>query len=224
MICSTRRTGSKRNTATGSLGQEAFALPWIQGQLGLTAPVQRYRIVLADPPWRYDHCRSNCRKVERWYPTLTGEQIAAMPVQDIVTRDALLYLWVTAPKLRVGMDVLEAWGFAYVTGAIWDKEIIGKGYHFRGQHEHILVGKRGRPGTPARADLMSSVIRARRTAHSRKPGAAYELIERAHPQASKIELFARARRPGWAAWGDEVPSDVVFPDPAGHDPQLVLAI
>jgi N6-adenosine-specific RNA methylase IME4 len=26
-----------------------------------------------------------------------------------------------------------------------------------------------------------------------------------HPHASKLELFARARRPGWVAWGNEVP-------------------
>jgi N6-adenosine-specific RNA methylase IME4 len=224
MICNTGRRQSKRNAVTGPLGQDEPGSTWIQGQLGVTAPVQRYRIVLADPPWRYNHCRSNGEKVELWYPTLTGEQIAALPVQDILTRDALLYLWVTAPKLRVGMDVLAAWGFEYVTGAVWDKELIGRGYHFRGQHEHLLVGKRGRPGTPARADRISSIIRARRTEHSCKPDEAYELIERAHPLATKIELFARSRRSGWAAWGNEVPSDVVFPDPAGHDPQLVLAI
>jgi N6-adenosine-specific RNA methylase IME4 len=33
----------------------------------------------------------------------------------------------------------------------------------------------------------------------------YELIERAHPTASKLELFARGKpRPGWHAWGNEV--------------------
>jgi N6-adenosine-specific RNA methylase IME4 len=49
----------------------------------------------------------------------------------------------------------------------------------------------------------SSVIHAPRREHSRKPDEAYALIERMYPDLPKIELFARATRAGWAAWGNQ---------------------
>jgi hypothetical protein len=39
--------------------------------------------------------------------------------------------------------------------------------------------------------------------HSAKPSVVYEIIERMYPALPKIELFARARRPGWDAWGNQ---------------------
>ena len=38
--------------------------------------------------------------------------------------------------------------------------------------------------------------------HSRKPEEVYDVIEACSP-APFLELFARHRRPGWEAWGDE---------------------
>jgi N6-adenosine-specific RNA methylase IME4 len=57
------------------------------------------------------------------------------------------------------------------------------------------------------ANRPSSVITAPRREHSRKPDEAYELIEQMYPELPKIELFARQRRNGWDAWGNEVPGD-----------------
>jgi N6-adenosine-specific RNA methylase IME4 len=57
---------------------------------------------------------------------------------------------------------------------------------------------------------MPCPLAANRTAprreHSRKPEA-YELIEQMYPELPKIELFARQRRNGWDAWGNEFPGD-----------------
>jgi N6-adenosine-specific RNA methylase IME4 len=61
-----------------------------------------------------------------------------------------------------------------------------------------LLGTRGKPPAPLRADCSPSVIVERRTVHSRKPGAAYRLIERMFPNRRKLELFARP--PGRAGW------------------------
>jgi len=51
--------------------------------------------------------------------------------------------------------------------------------------------------------IADDLIHAPRREHSRKPDEAYELIERMYPELPRIELFARARRPGWDAWGNE---------------------
>jgi len=45
--------------------------------------------------------------------------------------------------------------------------------------------------------------------HSRKPEEFYELVEATCP-GSKLELFAREKRPGWEAWGAETDR---FPGP-----------
>jgi excisionase family DNA binding protein len=60
-------------------------------------------------------------------------------------------------------------------------------------------------------DRIDSVIEAPRGRHSEKPECVYELIERMYRLASKLELFARRRRPGWTAWGNEVPKGASFP-------------
>lgn len=139
---------------------------------------------------------------------MTLEEIQALPVVELASADCVLYLWATAPKLREALVVMDAWGFAYVTNAVWDKQKIGMGYYFRGQHELLLVGKRGSPKVPEPKVRVSSVIRSPRGEHSQKPSVVYEILEAMYPDARKLELFARSRRDGWHAWGNEVDSDV----------------
>jgi N6-adenosine-specific RNA methylase IME4 len=106
--------------------------------------------------------------------------------------------------LPEALKVIEAWGFTYRSGFSWHKDKRGTGYYNRNQHEHLLVATRGKIPAPAPNARVSSVIAAPRGRHSEKPAAAYELIERAFPALPKIELFARARRDGWEAWGNEI--------------------
>lgn len=163
-----------------------------------------FTVIYADPPWRYSFSRSASRRVENQYPTMSVDDICALDVQSICSRDAVLFLWATAPKLLEALRVVDAWGFEYVTQAVWDKEIIGMGYYFRGQHEILLVGKRGNPGVPEPARRVSSVIRERRTKHSKKPDSIRSIITRMYPCARRLEIFARKQSAGWAVWGDEV--------------------
>ena len=165
-----------------------------------------YDLILADPPWQYSFSRSGSRKIENHYPTMTVDEIAALAVP--AAPDCALYLWGTAPKLLEALRVMDGWGFRYVTNAVWDKEIIGMGYYFRGQHEHLLIGKRGKPPVPAPGSRVSSVIRSRRSRHSAKPPVVHEILEAMYPDARRLEMFARDARPGWDVWGNEVDSDV----------------
>lgn len=165
----------------------------------------RYPIIYADPPWRYENppMGGTNRSIENHYPTMTLEEICAMPVADLATEDAMLYLWATAPKLVECMEVIKAWGFEYRTNLVWDKEVIGMGYHARNQHEILLVAKRGNIPPPEAGKQPSSVHREKRTEHSAKPVFYYEMIEAAYPQLPKIELFCRSPREGWAVWGNQ---------------------
>jgi N6-adenosine-specific RNA methylase IME4 len=175
---------------------------------------RRWPILLADPPWRYEHqlFSSTWKDIEDHYPTLALEEICALPVAEIASENALLFLWVPAPKLAESFKVIEAWGFDYRTGLVWVKHAIGMGNYVRQKHEHLLIARRGEIPMPATADRPVSVFEAPRREHSRKPEASYELIERMYPTLPRIELFARQVRPGWAAWGNEVRAETVPDD------------
>lgn len=160
-----------------------------------------YSVILADPPWRYSNESSSSRRVSNQYPCMPTDEICALrvPAADA----AALYLWVTAPHLPDGLRVVEAWGFAYKTCAVWVKPSIGPGWWVRERHELLLVGARGNMPPPLPAGRSDSVICAARGKHSEKPAEVYELIERAYPGLPKIELFARKAREGWDRWGLE---------------------
>jgi N6-adenosine-specific RNA methylase IME4 len=165
---------------------------------------RKYPLILADPPWRYDFSMTATRSVERHYPTMSLEEICSLPVSDLAAPTAVLFLWVPPPILENGFAVIKAWGFSYRTSAVWAKDKIGAGHYFRQQHEHLLLATRGDMPAPPPHVRSSSIIEAPRGAHSEKPIAVLELIERMYPDLPKIELFRRGPpRKGWKAWGNE---------------------
>ena len=167
--------------------------------------MKKYQLIYADPPWRYDYSQSKSRKIENKYPTMSLDEIKSL---DIPSDDnCVLYLWATAPKLREAFEVMDAWGFEYKTHAIWDKELVGMGYWFRGRHELLLVGVKGKFSPPFQSDRIASVIKIKRQRHSKKPDEIRNIIASWFPNVSKIELFARQCFEGWDAWGNEVPKE-----------------
>lgn len=162
-----------------------------------------YDLIYADPPWQYEHPISDSRAIENQYPTMTTDEICALPVGDRAADDCVLLLWATNPKLPDALRVIEAWGFTYRTNFVWVKDKIGMGYYARQRHELLLVAVRGTPGTPDPSARPDSVIEAPRGAHSAKPHRVYAMIERMYPHARRLELFARNTRDGWAGWGAE---------------------
>jgi N6-adenosine-specific RNA methylase IME4/ParB-like chromosome segregation protein Spo0J len=176
---------------------------------------RRYAVLYADPPWHFEVYNEESgieRAAGNHYPTMELAEICALPVADIATDDAILFMWTTAPHLGESFEVLEAWGFEYKSNAVWVKDKLGLGYYVRNRHELLLIATRGDFPCPQPANRPSSVIEAPRREHSRKPDEAYELIERMYPELPKIELFARHARPGWAAWGNEVRAETAPDD------------
>jgi len=189
----------------------------------------KYNVILADPPWDQKAGRKlDSYKVESgrqiWnsknteseklpYPTMTVDEIASLPVKNICEKDAHLFLWVTNKYLLKASKVIKAWGFRYVATITWKKKRRGGGLGglVRITSEHLLFCRRGH--LKAIGSIPESVIEAKRPykngypRHSAKPDIFWELIEKASP-GRKIELFARNRRTGWDAWGNEVDSDI----------------
>jgi N6-adenosine-specific RNA methylase IME4 len=161
-----------------------------------------FDVILADPPWRYEHCEADNREIENQYPTATLEDI--FKHSPNAKDDSILFLWATAPKLDEALQVMKAWGFSYRSCAVWDKQKIGMGYWWRIQHELLLVGVKGSPGATPECERVSSMFSESRGAHSKKPECVYAWIDRAFPSAVKLEMYQREVRLGWAGWGNEV--------------------
>ena len=174
-----------------------------KGNASLGQIAERYPVIYADPPWRYEHIETESRAIENQYPTMALDEIKALDLDAVALDDCVLFMWATSPKLAEAFEVLNAWGFEYRTCAVWDKQKIGMGYYFRQQHELLLVAVRGQPLTPAPANRPSSVLSFPRGEHSAKPAEVYELIEAMYPELPKLEMFCRSPRDGWGAWGNQ---------------------
>lgn len=172
-------------------------------------PNQKFKIILADPPWTYDDkALAGDRGLTNKYGTMSLDELKALPVKDIAEDDSFLFLWVTNPLLHEGLEVLKAWGFEYKTVAFtWVKEtingleFIGMGNYTRANPELCLLGKKGKPKVIDHS--IRNHTRARMGKHSQKPDIIRKNIVRLCGDVPRIELFARTKIFGWATWGND---------------------
>jgi N6-adenosine-specific RNA methylase IME4 len=116
-------------------------------------------------------------------------------------------MWGTIPLLDAAFEVLTAQRFKYKSAIVWEKEgPPGTGYWVRGEVEILLIATRGEVPAPAPGEQLPAIVRTPRGRHSEKPEIFADMIARAFPTTPKLEMFARKRRPGWDAWGNEVPA------------------
>lgn len=173
----------------------------------------KFSTILADPPWQFQNRTGKMapehKRLSR-YPTLTLEEIKKIPVADVTTDTAHLYLWIPNALLSDGLEVMKAWGFTYKTNIIWYKirkdggpDRRGVGFYFRNVTEILLFGVRGknvRTLKPGRTQ--ENIIVKQKREHSRKPDEQYDLIE-ACSWGPFLEMFARGSRPNWHCWGNQ---------------------
>jgi len=175
--------------------------------------MSKYQIIYADPPWPVAKIRRECRPNQTTfdYPTMTLEQIQALPIEALAEDNCLLFLWTTQAFLPKAFTVMDAWGFKYQRTITWDKKngLCLFGFHYR--TEFLLVGYRGKidmyPRRPAVPTIFS--ISSKNLLHSQKPDEIRKAIEVFG--TPRIELFARQKTEGWDVWGNEVESDIVLP-------------
>jgi N6-adenosine-specific RNA methylase IME4 len=184
-------------------------------------PEKRFGVIYADPEWKFEPYSQETgmdRAADNHYPTSDLADIKARDVASIAADDCVLFLWATAPMTPHALEVMASWGFTYKSHVIWrkggDSLNLGTGYWFRNAHELLLVGTRGKVVAPAMGGQFPSVIDHPALRHSEKPERFAEMIEAYFPNLPKIELNARAARPGWDAWGYEAPETG---SEAGHD-------
>lgn len=171
-------------------------------------PNKKYNIIYSDPAWQYKENWGNGSN-EHTYSTMKTDDIKNLPVKNITNDKAHLYLWVTNPFIKEGLEICKEWGFEYKTLITWIKTYkdgnpeMGMGYYFRSCTEHIIFGVKGKMKCLNKTTKnMFKEINPR--LHSQKPSTVRDLIVNCSGDLPRIELFARQKTPGWDCWGNEV--------------------
>lgn len=183
----------------------------------LPFPSKHYNIIYADPPWKFSskelqkYDGNRFTSVEKHYITQDINWIKDLPVKDIVSDDCALFMWATDAHLKEAIEVMDAWGFKYITIAfVWEKlTITGKtvanlGAWTMKNYEICLFGTRGRMLKYKKCNNIYQKVAAIRTKHSKKPDMVRKNIEMLFGDLPRIELFAREKIDGWDAWGNEI--------------------
>lgn len=186
---------------------------WTQECLATFPIGRKYQVIYADPPWQYSHMPGSEGLTP--YPTMTIDDLKRLPVPQVAADTSALFLWVTNPLLRQGLDLMHAWGFEYKTVfKVWckrfpnGKPVSGCGWWSRPSTEMVLVGTRGKGYMQWKQTYSEpQEFEGLRRRHSEKPDEIRESIRTFFdvPGMRRLELFARTKGAGFDAWGLEVP-------------------
>ena len=176
---------------------------------------KKYSIIYSDPPWEQKKgntrkCRPNQGK-ELDYKVMRLEDIKEFhkKILEKNTSDKHnVFMWTIDKFLPLTEQFMKELGYDLHARFVWDKENgIAPAFTVRYSHEYLLwffkKGKILMPKPEARGKY-TTVIRERSTKHSKKPQAAYEMLEDMFEGFPKVELFARSTRNGWDSFGDEI--------------------
>ncbi len=185
----------------------------------------KYRVILADPPWRYltRSDKGKSKSPDRHYDTMTIDEIKALPVRDLAAKDCVLFMWVIDSHVELAHEVVKAWGFKYKTvGFYWAKQNrVSEGWHngtghwTRANPEHAYEAYFGETEQDAERCFLNTVGRPPRVGknvsrlivsplreHSRKPAEVWSRIEQL-VDGPYLELFGREQHGDWTVVGNE---------------------
>jgi N6-adenosine-specific RNA methylase IME4 len=175
--------------------------------------VSKYKTIVADPPWPMPDSGPRTAVNGNWvgyvggrsmipYPTMSLEAIAALPVKELLERDAHLYIWTTNRFLEATYDIARGWGAEPSTLLTWFKAPMGLGMGgaYALTTEHVLFCRRGSLKAQSRVD--STWFQWKRGKHSAKPEGFLDIVEAVSP-GPYLEMFARRNRLGWDTWGNQ---------------------
>jgi N6-adenosine-specific RNA methylase IME4 len=130
-----------------------------------------YSTIVADPPWHYDervieYGRGESRSEAMPYSTMSAEEVAALPIYDLVDSKAgtHLYLWTTNRYLRDAFDIAMGWGFTPTQTLVWCKPPRGlsPGGLYANATEFVVFAQRSPKAERREVQRAGHLIRAAR--------------------------------------------------------------
>lgn len=208
----------------------------------------KYKTIVIDPPWDIGHnfaphkTRTNIeRSNEKFkkyfsfrqvngnvhnkknisYNMMTDNDLRAWKIPVEVNDDAVLFLWCIHQKVKLGLELIEQWGFTYKHILTWCKlpstRISEYGNRipsnpvctngFNRNSELLIFARMGRDIVDKNGTTVPFVFSEKIGKHSEKPPGIYQLLRDKFPEP-RIDIFARRRHIGFDAYGDQVESEI----------------
>jgi len=177
-------------------------------------PNKKYDVICADPPWDQrrggaKRSRPNTSGGAFEYEVLTWRKIWThlSRARLHTKRDSVLFLWTIDKYLHEAEELARTIGYKLHARMIWNKKNgPPAAFTVRYGHEYLLFMYKGKllPVAKGERGRILTVFTERAKRHSQKPDVAYSIIERLYPDALRLEMYARRKRPGWDAGGDEI--------------------
>lgn len=175
--------------------------------MDLVEKEKKFGTLYIDPPWKAgDGSPKPEIGLPADYPMMNHQELLDMgkTVKALAADDAHLFLWALSGNLPAALEYMAACGFTYKSNLIWVKpNPTNYTPYFGIQHEHLLVGIKGKSEAFGYENAPSSIFSAERGKHSHKPDGIRDIID-ATNSSDKIELFAREINAGWVSWSNEL--------------------
>lgn len=169
-----------------------------------------YDIYMIDPPWFQEKTNVKRRPNEKeWdYPTMPVSKIFSLLHNEILvnTYPHVVFLWTIEKYLVDAILEMQFRDYKKHCTLVWDKGNGPISFTVRHSHEYLIwfyKNKMLKISEESIGKFPTTFYEAHRE-HSRKPDAAYHLIDAWYPDKTKIDIFSREWRHGWAQWGNEV--------------------
>lgn len=177
---------------------------------------KKYGVIVIDPPWNQGKTGKRKARPNQGtildYPTMSKEEIAAIPVSEWAAEQCFLWLWATnskdrktgEPVLKAAFDLLEEWGFKFYTMITWNKRTGPCPFGpYQVITEHILFAYKGKAVFNREIlGKMQTCFTETPTMHSAKPDSFYRQIAQ-YFKGNRLDVFARQVREGFDGWGNE---------------------
>lgn len=163
----------------------------------------KFATIVIDPPWDWgdEGDVNQLGRAKPDYATIPIDDLYKLPIPELSDEDCHLYLWVTNRSLPKAFDLMETWGFRYITALTWPKPSFGMGNYFRGQTEHVLFGVKGSQQLKRKdASTLLPTWDRGPNGHSSKPVEFYDFVESCSP-GPYLDMFSRHQSENWFAWG-----------------------
>ena len=172
-----------------------------------------YQVLMIDPPW--EQGKGGKRKVRplqgKGFNYRTMDTTAIFELLDrlifpMTATDHAVFIWAIDKFLAECETAMQRRGYKRHCRLIWDKANgIAPAFTVRFSHEYLLWYYRIRlpPIAKEARGIYTTVFGEHARQHSRKPEAAYRMIEAMYPDAKKLDVFSRQQRDLWSQFGDE---------------------
>jgi N6-adenosine-specific RNA methylase IME4 len=173
-----------------------------------------YDVLIIDPPWQKK--KGGLRKSrpnqgrELDYATMATEAIFDLLDKEVfilAEEHHVVFMWTIEQFLtECDVEMLKR-GYKRHIRIVWNKTNgIAPAFTIRYAHEYLVWYYK--PKLLKIADTQRgkhiSVITEKARQHSRKPDAAYVMVNNLYPDSKKIDVFSREKRPGFSQWGDQI--------------------